>query len=87
MKGKTSSGFEFDVEEKALDDYRLVKDLRAISKGDGGLIVDVTERLLGVDQEEALMKHVENLNDGKYSASAMVAEIRDIFEELKTKNS
>ena len=79
MKGKTSSGFEFDVEEKALDDYRLVKDLRAISKGDGGLIVDVTERLLGVDQEEALMKHVENLNDGKCSASAMVAEIRDIF--------
>lgn len=87
MKGATKSGFAFNVDEDKLDDYRLVKDLRSISKGNSGLVVDVIERLLGEDQEEKLMEHVESLNNGKCSATGMVGELQEIFEALKVKNS
>lgn len=87
MKGATKSGFAFNVDEDKLDDYRLVKDLRSISKGNSGLVVDVIERLLGEDQEEKLMEHVESLNNGKCSATGMVEELQEIFEALKVKNS
>ena len=43
--------------------------------------------LLGSDQEEKLMEHVEKLNDGKCSATGMVKELEEIFEALKGKNS
>jgi len=43
--------------------------------------------LLGSDQEEKLMEHVEKLNDGKCSATGMIAELESIFEVLKGKNS
>lgn len=87
MKGKTNSGFEFDVDEVALDDYRLLKALNEVSDGKSGRIVYIIEKLLGSEQEEALMAHVEKLNDGKCSASGMSAELMNIFEALKAKNS
>lgn len=87
MKGKTKSGFEFDVEETVLDDYRILKALNEVSDGNSGRIVYVINKLLGPEQEESLMAHVEELNDGKCSASGMAAELKDIFDGLKAKNS
>lgn len=87
MKGKTNTGFEFDVDEAALDDYRLLKALNEVSDGKSGRVTYIIEKLLGSDQEEKLMTHVEKLNDGKCSASGMVAELNEIFEALKAKNS
>ncbi len=87
MIGKTSSGFSFDVDEQKLDDYKLMKKLNDVSNGQSGKIVEVIGMLLGSDQEEKLMEHVEKLNDGKCSATGMVKELEEIFEALKGKNS
>lgn len=87
MKGKTDSGFEFDVNEESLDDYRLLKLLNDVSRGNNGRVTEVVERLLGSDQETALMAHVENINNGKCTATGMVQEIIQIFEAIKSKNS
>lgn len=87
LQGTTKSGFEFDVKEDNLDDYVLLKKLSAVSKGESGKIVDVIEMLLGDDQEEKLMNHIAELHDGKVSARAMIAEVKEIFEALKPKNS
>lgn len=87
MKGKTKSGFEFDVEDTVLDDYRILKALNEVSEGKSGKVTYIINKLLGSEQEEALMTHVEELNNGKCSASGMVAELNEIFEALKAKNS
>lgn len=87
MIGKTNSGFTFDVDEQKLDDYKLMKKLNDVSNGQPGKIVEVIGMLLGPDQEEKLMDHVEKLNDGKCSATGMIAELESIFEVLKGKNS
>lgn len=34
MKGKTSSGFEYELDEAALDDYELLEDLCEMDEGD-----------------------------------------------------
>lgn len=87
MTGTTKSGFEFDVNEAALDDYRLLKALNEVSDGKTGKVTVIIEKLLGSDQEGRLMEHVESINDGKCSATGMVAELNEIFEAIKAKNS
>lgn len=85
MKVSLRDGFEVNVEEKHLDDWKLLKLLRGIDKGDASLSVDVLEILLGGEEElEKLEEHIEK--DGFISISAMGDALREIIEaaaELK----
>lgn len=85
MKVKLKDDFEVTIDENCLDDWRLLKLIRGIDKGDGGLAVDVMQTLLGgEDGLERLEKHLEV--DGKVTVSAMndaLAEIIEAASELK----
>lgn len=45
IKGTTKSGFDYTVQEEALDDYELLEELREIDKGNTSLVVDAISRL------------------------------------------
>lgn len=79
IKGKTSSGFEYKVEDDSLDDYELLEVLQKIDEGNGGLVPKMITLLLGEEQKERLKEHVRK--DGKVSASAMMDEISEILEK------
>lgn len=85
MKVKLKDDFEVTIDENCLDDWRLLKLIRGIDKGDGALVVDVMQTLLGgEDGLERLEKHLEV--DGKVTVSAMndaLAEIIEATSELK----
>lgn len=85
MKVKLKDDFEVTIDENCLDDWRLLKLIRGIDKGDGALAVDVMQILLGgEDGLERLEKHLEV--DGKVTVSAMndaLAEIIEAASELK----
>jgi len=85
MKVKLKDDFEVTIDENCLDDWRLLKLIRGIDKGDGALAVDVMQTLLGgEDGLERLEKHLEV--DGKVTVSAMndaLAEIIEAASELK----
>ena len=85
MIGRTESGFEFDVDDKSLDDYELLEDLAEIADGNEGKVVSVFTRLLGSEQKNKLKEHVRN-DAGKVSASGMTKELLNIFNILKGKN-
>ena len=69
--GKTSSGFEFSLQDEVLDDYELLETL---------------QMLLGPAQRDALKDHVRSEN-GRVSAQKMLAEVMEIFESKnKSKN-
>ena len=51
MKGKTSSGFEYELDEAALDDYELLEDLCEMDEGDMTKTISVLNRLLGTEQK------------------------------------
>lgn len=87
IEGKTSSGFEFSLDEDALDDYELLEMLCKIDKGEDGILIDTVKRLVGDEQEHRLREHVRN-EKGRVSATRMTEEIGEILAAAKSgKNS
>lgn len=86
IKGKTSSGFEYEVDENTLDDWEFVEILSNIDKGLFYCVVDMAVKILGEDQYERLKSFIKE-KEGKISIGAMEREIIDIFQSnTKTKN-
>lgn len=87
MKGKTSSGFEYEIDEKALDDMRILDMVVAISNGDLTQLSPLMTKVLGNDQREKLYEHIEK-RYGRASIKAVSDELTEIFSQGKTgKNS
>ena len=82
IKGKTSSGFEFQLRRADLDDYELLEVLHEIDKGNEGLIPEMIDRLLGKEQKNRLKEHIRS-EAGKVSASRMMQEVSEIFKGCK----
>lgn len=90
IHGTTSTGFEFTVDEKALeDDWKFIDDLEEMEKRPF-LIARVVKRMIGKDLYKALEKHCTD-SDGHVSSKKMKAEIEEIFsyngENETVKNS
>ena len=87
MKGKTSSGFEYELNEEALDDYELLEDLCEMDAGNMSKMSSVMNRLIGAEQKERLKEHLRTEN-GRVPMSKMMIEIEEIFKNAKKeKNS
>lgn len=78
LSGKTSSGFQFQIEEDALDDWDLLEEMTAVDDGESTRIIKVADLLLGSEQKNALKAHVRKIH-GRCKASAMVEEIGEIL--------
>lgn len=77
IRGTTSSGFAYRIEDSALDDYELLELMTEIDAGSTGNIPKMVEMLLGKEQKEALKSHCKV--DGRVSSAKMVAEITEIL--------
>ena len=87
LKGKTKSGFEFEVKDDALDDWELLEALTKIDRGEFSYFIDAAKMLLGEEQLSRLKEHSRNEN-GRISVERMSIEIQEIFESGNdTKNS
>lgn len=87
MKGKTTSGFEYELDESALDDYELLEELCELDEGDTSKTISVLNRLLGNEQKERLKEHLR-MENGRVPASKMMLEMGEIFNSVKEgKNS
>lgn len=82
IEGKTSTGFEYELDEDALDDYELLDMLCEVDKGNETLVVDVMKKLLGNDQEKHLREHVRN-EKGRVLTSRMMEELGNIMASVK----
>lgn len=86
IKGKTSSGFEYEIPKENLDNYELVETL-AEAEANPALFPKTFVMLLGKEQVEKLKKHIKNEN-GIVPFSKMTEEIMEIMESQKEiKNS
>ncbi len=87
ISGKTSSGFEFEVNGNVVDDWRVVKAIaktqkKGIESTEGA--VDLVELILGT-QEDALCEHVA-AEDGTVSTSAIMTELTEIITIAKSQS-
>lgn len=87
MKGKTTSGFEFEISEDIKNDYELVENLGELE--DNPLILGkIVRQILGKEQTAKLKDHIRNEN-GIVPTNKMTQEIIEIFKNAgeETKNS
>ncbi len=85
IKGKTSSGFEFEISKDVANDYELVENLGELE--DNPLILGkIVNQILGKEQTARLKDHVRN-EKGIVPTDRMTQEIIEIFqnsgEEIK----
>lgn len=86
IKGKTSSGFEYEIPEENLDNYELLEALGEAQENPL-LFSKSVNLLLGKEQTEELKDHLRT-DTGVVPAQMMTNEIMEIFRnEKETKNS
>lgn len=93
IEGKTKSGFKYKIDERILDDWRLIEAVGDAESNDGSRVVrgmtNLLEILLG-DQADALKKHIADKNDGYIPKDIMLNTMIEIVKssnELKNSQS
>ena len=84
MTGKTSTGFEFQIDPRAVKDVRYVRRIAAAQK-DGTQWPDVIESALGVEQFDKLCDHITD-GDGFQPIERLTTEFSEIVD-IVAKNS
>lgn len=90
LKGMTNSGFEFEVDERLVSDWRIVKAISAVESKDAGkqlkALTDLVDLFLGEAGEERLMAFLAEKNDGIIPQSAVYATIKEMFNAIAENN-
>lgn len=80
IKGKTESGFEFEIDASVLDDMEMLDALAEVMNENPLAFPVVCTKLLGKEQKKKLYDHLRK--DGRVPVEAISAEIGSIFKEL-----
>lgn len=85
IKGKTPSGFTYEIEKRRLDDMEL---LELISEADENpvLMPKVLSRLLGVEQKKRLYDFCRE-EDGNVPVEKTIGVMEEIFRDSPLKKS
>lgn len=78
IKGKTQTGFKFKINEKALNDMRMLELVGQIENDEVWALSPFLEKLLGKAQKDALYRHVEN-KYGQVPIDALSNEVRSMM--------
>ena len=93
VKGKTKSGFKFEVESKRTESWKFMDAIKIMKKKNSSdeakvfAVMDLAEIILGDDGLDALQEHLaqtlpqEDLVGG-VSTGAMLTELTEIFEKI-----
>lgn len=82
IKGKTESGFAFQIDEEARDDMELLDAIVKLDAGEKQYMSEVVERLLGSEQRDKLYDYCRG-KSGRVLASKVFTEITAIFDAIK----
>jgi hypothetical protein len=90
MQGKTRTGFEYNIDDRILTDWRFTIALTKCQNGKGmdqlAGAQEMVSLMLGEEGLERMMKHISDNNEGYVPAEAVMAEVQDIFESKIPKN-
>lgn len=79
IKGKTLTGFAFEIEDEARDDMEMLENLTAISKGDLTVLPETLVMLLGEEQKKKLYDHCRG-ESGRVSSKKVMSEVKAMFD-------
>ena len=80
-KGKTESGFKWEVDENVLDDMELIDAMAAAMGEDPTQISVVVSKIFGADQKKRLYDHLRS-EDGRVSIQLVADTITEIMTSI-----
>lgn len=86
VKGKTKSGFKFEITDDAYNDMELLDLIASISDGEVQNMSKAADKLLGKEQREKLYEHIRDEN-GRVPIDKFETEFGEILTYDKLKNS
>lgn len=81
VKGKTQSGFAFELDDNVFDDFELVELFAKVNKNPI-FLGELMEKFLGAEQKGALLEHLRK--DGKVRTSDVMAALVEIETAIPT---
>ena len=81
MKGKLKNGFEFDIDEKALDNMELIDAMAEAQDDNPAKFSKSILLLLGKDERDRLYDHIRE-QDGRVPIQAVSDSFVEIFQAL-----
>ena len=91
VKVKTNSGFECEIDTRMVKDWRFVRAIQKTTSDDPQVQMagsyEVVHLFLGDKNEDALIKHIESLNDGYCPMEAIDNEVKEMLESIKSEDS
>ena len=95
VTGKTSTGFEYTIDERRVKSWSMVKKIAQIKDANNdivvyGLAIELINDLLGEDQEQRLMDHVTRIygyDDAEMVSKEFFEIIGEVRRDKSTKNS
>lgn len=93
VKGKTKSGIKYQLNEKVKDDARVMYLLVQMQREEipvedkGRYVFDLLELMFGKDGVPVFMNEVAATHNGVCDVPSLLAELTEMFDALKAKNS
>lgn len=86
IKGKTKTGFEFEIKKESLNNYELLENIAELEENPL-FITSIVKQLLGKEQAQSLKEHVRN-DEGIVEIDKMTEEVTEILNNgsQETKN-
>lgn len=81
VKGTTKSGFKYEVDKDQLTNVEFLELFAKMQNGDGMVVFELLEIVLGTEQKKKLYDHCRN-KKGMVPVDAVTEEVTDIFTTL-----
>jgi len=82
IKGKTPSGFKFEISERRLNNYELLELIGEVDEGNGQAFPKVLKLLFGEEQAKAFKDHLRE-EDGIIPNKKIADELKAVFETVQ----
>ena len=82
VKGKTPSGFKFEISERRLNNYELLELIGEVDEGNGQAFPKVLKLLFGDEQAKAFKDHLRE-EDGIVPTEKISEELKSVFETIR----
>lgn len=78
IRGKTKSGFAYELDENCMDDMEIIDVLAKVQDGDPIACSHLIDKMLGTEGKKALYDHLRT-EDGRVPIKAFVDELGEIL--------
>lgn len=82
IKGKTPSGFKFEISERRLNNYELLELIGEVDEGNVQAFPKVLKLLFGEEQAKAFKDHLRE-EDGIILNEKIADELKAVFETVQ----